>query len=258
MDGKKQKRLLFVHGWATDKWVWKHQITAFNEDYKLHIIDLPGHGGPMKWREPTLAPPVQALLNLNSHEIAGDYSYVGIGWSLGAQALLAASIGGIKIFNGLILIGGTPCFAMRKNFPWAQPKGAVEKMIENMKKKPKKTLNRFYRLNFTEEELNHENVLSFINKYNQLKPGFPFDEIGIGLEAMLNTDLRDGLSLIDVPTLILHGERDRICPPGAANYLANKIKKAELHIFKETGHAPFITKHKEFNQKLLNFIGRLC
>ena len=257
MNGKKQKKLLFVHGWATDKWVWKHQITAFNEDYELHTINLPGHGGPMKWREPTLAPPVQALLNLNSHEIADHHSYVGIGWSLGAQALLAASKGGIKIFNGLILIGATPCFTMRKNFPWAQPIGTVKKMIEDMKKKPKKTLKKFYRLNFTEEELNNENVMSFINRYNQLKPGFQFDDIAIGLEAILNTDLRDDLSLIDVPTLIVHGEKDRVCPLGAANYLANKIKKAELHILKKAGHAPFITEPKKFNQQLQKFIERL-
>ncbi len=254
----KKKKLLFVHGWATDKWVWKHQITAFNEDYKLQTINLPGHGGRMKWREPTLAPPVQALFNLNSHEIAENrYSYVGIGWSLGAQALLASAIGKIKIFNGLILIGATPCFTKRKNFPWAQPKNVVNKMIEDMKKNPKKTMKRFYKLNFTQEELKTERVLGFVNKYNQLKPGFQFDEMAIGLKALLNTDLRDGLSLIDIPTLIVHGERDQICPLGAANYLANKIKKAELHIFKKAGHAPFITEPKKFNQQLQKFIERL-
>lgn len=257
MDLQKQAVLLFVHGWATDKWVWKHQLKAFNNGIKFHNITLPGHGNSKKWGEPTLTPHARALLTHHSFSTAERSSYVGIGWSLGAQLLLASAIEMGKKFHALVLIGATPCFVKKKNFPWAQPRIVVKKMIKDMRTMPEKTLKRFYRLNFTEDELKTYNALSFLNRYEQTRPKFMFDEITSGLEAILNTDLRDRLSSLSIPILFIHGEMDKICPVGAAYYLANKIKKARLNIFKKSGHAPFITEAEKFNKVLLDFLESL-
>ncbi len=41
-----------------------------------------------------------------------------------------------------------------------------------------------------------------------------------------------------VPTLLLHGERDRVCPPEGAQLAAQRIGHARLHLVPGAGHAP--------------------
>ena len=257
---KKESTLLFLHGWVTDKWVWINQVNEFKDVYKCHNMNLPGHGGNEKWDEPTLVPPVQEVLAHLSSSKSDDSSHgkvTGIGWSLGAQVLLTAAIENQLKFNALILIGASPCFVEKVDFPWAQPMPVVRKMIKDMKKKPHETIKRFYQLNFTKEELETENAKSFIRKYTLNETKFRYDEIITSLVALSKVDLREQLSLLDIPVLIIHGRMDQICPVGAAHYLANKIKKTELKIFEKAGHAPFLTETAEFNKLLLNFIDNL-
>lgn len=256
---KKESTLLFLHGWATDNRVWTQQINKFKNLYKCHNVNLPGHGGKEKWDKPTLGPPVKEVLtHLSQTKFDGPSKgeITGIGWSLGAQVLLTAAIENKIKFNGLILIGATPCFVKKDDFPWAQPMPVVKKMIKDLKKKPHETIKRFYQLNFTENEIRTENAKSFLDKYTLNETNFRYDEITTGLEALSRIDLRHALASLDIPVLIIHGNMDQICPVGAAHYLANKIKKAELKIFDKAGHAPFLTEASEFNKLIIDFLKR--
>jgi len=257
---KKESTLLFIHGWASDNWAWMPQINTLNDGQKYYNINLPGHGGKEKWDEHTLVPPVQEVLNhlLPSKSDRSSHEKVtGIGWSLGAQVLMASAIENKMKFRGLILTGATPCFVKKDDFPWAQPKAIVKKIIKDMKKKPYETIKRFYKMNFTEDELKTENVKRFICKYTHNEATFKFDEITTGLGALSKADLRDQLASLDIPVLVIHGGMDQICPVGAAHYLAKKIKRAELIIFKKAGHAPFLTETAEFNKLVKGFINKI-
>ncbi|HJP18201.1 MAG: alpha/beta fold hydrolase [Nitrospinota bacterium] len=257
---KKQSTLLFIHGWATDKRVWTEQINELKNVYRCCNINLPGHGGNEKWDKPDLEPPVKEVLNhfLSSKADGSSHDEVtGIGWSLGAQVLLTSAIENKIKFNGLILIGATPCFVKKDDFPWAQPIPVVKKMIKDMKKKPHETIKRFYRLNFTENEIRTEIAKSFINQYTHNETNFKLNEITTGLEALSKIDLRHQLDLLDIPVLIIHSRMDQICPVGASHYLENKIKRAELKIFEKAGHAPFLTETEKFNKLVKGFINKL-
>ena len=82
------KNLLFIHGWATDNRVWEGCIEALGGENLFYNINLPGHGGGGRWGEPTLAPAVEELgKTLSTLE---NRSVVGVGWSLGAEALIAS------------------------------------------------------------------------------------------------------------------------------------------------------------------------
>ncbi len=64
------------------------------------------------------------------------------------------------------------------------------------------------------------------------------------------------LKEISVPTLVIHGDDDRIWPLENAHYLANNITNAELKIMQQTGHMLFIEKPAEFNEAILSFIAK--
>lgn len=257
--------LLFVHGWATDKWVWEDMAKGFGD--RALNLGLPGHGGTGAWDEPTLLPAVGAVEE--GLKALGRRKPVGIGWSLGSMALIAAQSELKDAFSALVLVGSTPCFVEKEDFPWGQSKALVKRMIMDMKKDPATTVDRFYGLNFTDEERKAKAAKTMLERYaypgpisceNEVPgcfPSFRYEEITKALEALYLTDLRESLKAIDVPTLLVHGEDDAICPVGAGQYMGHRIRDAKLEVFGQTGHAPHITRSELFRSVLNGFLARL-
>jgi len=70
-------------------------------------------------------------------------------------------------------------------------------------------------------------------------------------------DFRKDLSRIDVPTLVIHGDADRIVPIAAAGERTAKlIKGARLSVVKDGPHCITWTDAEEVNHELLNFLGK--
>ncbi|HAO92941.1 MAG TPA: hypothetical protein DCR11_03440 [Deltaproteobacteria bacterium] len=253
-------RLIFVHGWATDSHVWQDVAREFSSV----LVDLPGHGGKRGWDEATLAPAAGEV----SERMKGlEGEAIGVGWSLGSQALMTASLK--QRFRALILVGSTPCFVEKDDFHWGQSKALVKRMILDMKKDPASTVDRFYALNFTAEEAGSPEARAFIERYRYpgpiscegdipgCFPTFKYDEVTRALEALYLTDLRKEITAIDIPVLLVHGNNDAVCPVGAAEYMAHRIKGARLEVFEGAGHAPFITERERFITVLKRFLGSI-
>ncbi|KKQ95442.1 MAG: hypothetical protein UT18_C0001G0029 [candidate division CPR2 bacterium GW2011_GWC2_39_10] len=68
------------------------------------------------------------------------------------------------------------------------------------------------------------------------------------------TNFEHQLHLLNIPTLIIHGERDRIIPLDWSVKASMKIKKSKLHVLKETGHNPLIDKPEEISQLIDEFL----
>jgi non-heme chloroperoxidase len=68
-------------------------------------------------------------------------------------------------------------------------------------------------------------------------------------------DFRKDLSRVDVPTLVIHGDADRIVPLGAAgSRTAKLIKGARLSVVKGGPHCIIWTHAEEVNRELLGFL----
>ena len=69
-------------------------------------------------------------------------------------------------------------------------------------------------------------------------------------------DFRQDVARIDVPTLVLHGDADRILPINASGARTAKlIKGAKFAVVKDGPHAITWTHAGEVNRELLNFLG---
>ena len=69
-------------------------------------------------------------------------------------------------------------------------------------------------------------------------------------------DFRQNLTRIDVPTLVIHGDSDRIVPIAASGRRTAKlIKGARLVTIKEGPHCIIWTHADEVNAELVNFLG---
>ncbi|MET9228513.1 alpha/beta hydrolase [Lentzea sp. NPDC003310] len=61
----------------------------------------------------------------------------------------------------------------------------------------------------------------------------------------------DVLKAVDVPTLVVHGTQDEVVAPAAAEYSAALIPGAELSLYPDTAHVPFLERPARFAADLL-------
>lgn len=254
--------LVFVHGWATDSYVWNLQKEAFSGSAMVCCVDLPGHGGVRSWHEPNLKNAIREVT-----ESLPQRPVTAIGWSLGGQVLLKIAAENPDRFKSLILVNSTPSFTTKKDFPYGQSRALIRRMVADMKKDAGGTVDRFYPLNFTDAEKELKAVGEFLERYKYpgpiscdipdvpgCMPTFKYDELTAALESLMETDLRDLLPEVKVPTLIIYGTEDEVTPIGSSEYLAEHIEGARLEIFEGQGHAPFITDSERFNKLIVEFV----
>jgi pimeloyl-ACP methyl ester carboxylesterase len=76
------------------------------------------------------------------------------------------------------------------------------------------------------------------------------------LIALRDTDLRKDLEKIKIPTLILHGKKDKICSFDLAEQMKAGISDSQLIPFENSGHSLFLEETRRFNAALINFAGK--
>ena len=62
-----------------------------------------------------------------------------------------------------------------------------------------------------------------------------------GLDILRQSDLRENLSSLAQPVLVLHGDKDSVTPVAAGQYLAAHLPRARFELFADCGHAPFLS-----------------
>lgn len=70
-------------------------------------------------------------------------------------------------------------------------------------------------------------------------------------------DVRERLDEVDVPALVVHGEHDRLTPPGWNEYLAEHLPHAELVEIPRAAHLPMVERPRAFNSAVTEFLGRV-
>lgn len=72
-------------------------------------------------------------------------------------------------------------------------------------------------------------------------------ELNVRSDELLETyDVTSQLKNIEIPTLILVGKDDFICPPSQAQRLHDNLPNSDLHIFEKSRHYPFYEETEYF------------
>ncbi len=128
--------LLLLHGWGLGHAVWSSCLPALAETVSPHLADLPGYGEAPEHGQ-NFMEAAQALAD------GLPPGAVLCGWSLGGLlALQAANLAPEKV-DRLILVGATPCFAQRDDWPAAQPPALLDEFVSAVTTDAKTTLQRF-------------------------------------------------------------------------------------------------------------------
>ncbi|OGW06341.1 MAG: hypothetical protein A2W77_04380 [Nitrospinae bacterium RIFCSPLOWO2_12_39_16] len=251
----KGKPIIFIHGWAMNSHVWKYQMDELLKDFQIIAVDLRGHGESecgIRNAEYGFNIFVQDLKELIN--FLGIEKFTLAGWSMSSFIIARYYFKYPKDVEKLIFIGGTPKFLSENDYPHGQPMTTVKRLEQNLKRDYKNYLKEFCEKLFISGEKIEENRLSKIKRlmFNEDFPPPPYISLQT-LNLLVKNDIRDNLKHIKVPTLIVHGDIDKICPVGAGKYMAKEIPDSKLVILEGVGHAPFLTQPEKINKEIKDF-----
>ena len=164
----------------------------------------------------------------------------------------------VSEYNGahvskLALFGAAaPVWTQRKDFPYNLPKSAVDELIElNYKDRPKLLSNFAKIFSATETSLN-EGIGSWLNGIGISASSHATAQC---LIALRDTDLRNDMTKIKIPTVIMHGRKDKICSFDLAEQMKAGISNSQIIAFENSGHSLFLEETEKFNSELIKFAG---
>lgn len=248
--------LLFVHGWSMAGPAWRFQESYFHDHFRCICVDLRGHGCSSSPETGYgIADFVSDLTSLCEQLDLRRATLVG--WSMGAIIAIAAYPKLRSRLGSLVLVSGTPKFTSSEDYPFGLPERETRGLSLRLRRNPEQAFAAFYRMMFTQEESG-----GAISEYpdSDVVPLLrtpPNSAALQSLDTLAAADVRDLLPTISVPALLIHGNRDIICPAGASNYMTERITGSSLEIIDGAGHAPFLTRQEEFNRLMGDFLERV-
>jgi pimeloyl-ACP methyl ester esterase len=248
--------LVLLHGWCLSSQVWRFQLETLERDFRVIAPDLAGHGRS----DASLDGFTLSALCADLDELFRYLDLRGAllaGWSLGALLALQAWGTLRERLSGLVLVSGTPRFIADDDFPHALEARELRGMQARMRRNPVLTLRDFVSRMFAEAERDDR---FRDDRIEQILASIPLPESEValqGLGLLAETDLRSLLPAVELPTLIMGGDRDDICLPRASDYMARRIPESRQVVFNGCGHAPFLTRYTEFNDAITRFSRRI-
>ena len=243
--------LLLLHGWGMHSGVWGSVATQLAQNFRVHCIDLPGHGYSETITPYNLDALVQAL-SAYWHKQYPSRAISLCGWSLGGQIALRWAQCVPAQIRRLMLLSCTPCFVQRADWVSAMPADTLHEFSQALQHNTVQTLQRFIALQVHGGE--HERALRVQLRKHIFARGQPHHAaLASGLDILRDVDLRAELAQIGQPTLLISGGRDGLTPSAASAYMAQQLPYARLLEIAGAAHVPFLSHPDEVLAALQNF-----
>lgn len=237
--------LVLLHGWAMHSGVFAALLPELTKTYRVHCLDLPGHG--RSEAEFNSADLTNFALAVESYVPANA---IVLGWSLGG--LLALKLAQRRSLRALVLVSSTPRFVANDEWPHGMQPEVFAQFFHRLQQNMQSTVQDFLRLQVRGDAHAAETFAALKASLLQ-HPATPLT-LQRGLELLRDADERAALPSVQVPTLVIAGEYDRITHPDACVYLAKHLPNARYAPIKRAGHAPFISHREEFLAAVQNFL----
>jgi non-heme chloroperoxidase len=253
------KPVVLIHGYPLSGASWEKQVAVLlAAGNRVITYDRRGFG---KSSQPTTGYNYDTfaadLHKVVTHLELHDFALVGFSMGGGEVARYLGKYGSNSVSKAVI-ISGVPPYLLKTD---DNPEGVDGSVFEGIEKAV--TADRY--AFFTEFFKNFYNTDLLLGKRVSEQAVQASWNIAAGASAAASLacvptwheDFRYDLSVIDVPTLVIHGDADRILPIAASGRrTAQLIKGARLVVVKEGPHCITWTHADEVNRELLEFLGK--
>ncbi|MBK6378638.1 MAG: alpha/beta hydrolase [Chitinophagaceae bacterium] len=249
--------VVFIHGWPLNGSMWEYQVTQLpQQGLRCITYDRRGFGKSDRpfgcYGYNTLAGDLKALLDeLDLHEV----TLVGFSMGGGEIAKYFSLYGGERVAKVVLISAVVPYMLQTEDNPDGVPQEAFDKMLKEMTDDRPGFLEEFNKDFYGVELLNQPVTSAYLaNALTQALNASPIATIECA-KSFSSTDFRDDIPKINVPTLIIHGDKDKTVPIKAtAEQAVENIKGAVLKVYEGAPHGLWFTEKDKLNQDLIDFI----
>jgi non-heme chloroperoxidase len=250
--------VVLIHGYPLNGTSWEKQVPVLlDAGYRVITYDRRGFG---KSSQPTTGYNYDTFAE-DLHKVVTKlklHDFTLVGFSMGGGEV-ARYIGkfGSKGVSKAVIISGVPPYLLKTD---DNPEGVDASVFAGIEKAVAADRYTFF-TGFFQNFYNTDLLLGKRVSEEAVRASW---NVAAGASATASLacvptwheDFREDLARIDVPTLVIHGDADRILPITAAGLRTGKlIKGAQMLVVKDGPHCIPWTHAEEVNAELLSFLG---
>ncbi|PYS99438.1 MAG: alpha/beta hydrolase [Acidobacteria bacterium] len=249
--------VVFCHGWPLSADAFEDQMFFLaSNGYRCVAMDRRGHGrSDQTWQGNDMDTYADDVSELMEKLDLRDAILVGHSTGGGVVAHYIGKHGTSRVAKA-VLISAVPPGLLKTE---ANPEGIPIEIFDGLREGIRADRAQFWKefaKNFFNVDADSANVSQGVLDAFWLQStmtGFPGSSLGI--KAFSETDFNEDLKKFDVPTLVMHGDADRIVPIANTALLSSKIvQNATLKVYPGLPHGMCQTHKDIINKDLLEFI----
>lgn len=241
--------LMFIHGFPLDQRMWAKQY-EFDGEYQVVAPDMRGFGRSSVYEQYTLA------------ELAEDIEVVRNRLSQGKRMVLCGlSMGGYIAFEYWKRYSeNLDALVLANTKPTADPEDAWQarrRMAEQVLEQGTWETVRGMLPKIVAQRATPDSEQVTARTAEMMAATKP-SGVAYGQLAMAQrTDFSDAIDSIDIPTLVMTGEFDPLCPPDETRRWASRLPSGQCEVIEGAGHLSPMETPDVFNDLLARFLKRL-
>ncbi len=255
-DYGKGKPIVLIHGWPLSREMWEYQLSDLvNAGLRVIKYDRRGFGKSTKpWEGydyDSLADDLKAILD---HLDLREVTLVGFSMGGGEVARYLSHYGTDRIARIVLVSTVLPYLAKTSDNPEGVDQTVFAEMLNQIKKDRINFLDDFGKKFFGVNVVSHPVSTPLLDYYRMLASLATARSTEQCVLSFAQTDFREDINTIDVPTLIIHGDADKIVPiEVSSNRTASLIAGSQYLVYEGAPHGLFYTHREQLNRDLITF-----
>ncbi|HPI93006.1 MAG TPA: alpha/beta hydrolase [Deltaproteobacteria bacterium] len=248
----KGETIVLIHGFTGNKDHWTRFVRYLPEDYRVLAFDMPGHGDneqsiektyTVDYMVSTLDQAVDAL-GISRFHLAG--SSMG-GWiSILYAARYPQKVRSLCLMDNAGLMNVSP---RPSDLQLEVSKGHNPFFITS-----REDFDELFGYAFHEQPFYPWPIFSVLSDRAIASNTF-YEKVGNEFLTR-STDIQPLLPGLEMPVLVIWGDKDRILHVSTTEVLSKSLPRSEIVIMKDCGHMPMVEKPRETAEYYVNFLSR--
>jgi non-heme chloroperoxidase len=254
-DAGEGRPIVLIHGWPLSDEMYEYQYNdLLKHNFRVIGITLRGFGKSDKpygaYNYDVHALDIKLIVNKLDikNAVLGGFS---MGGSIAIRYV--AEDNGAHVSKLALFGAAAPIWTQRKDFKYNLPTSAVDELIELCGKDRPQLLANFAKIFSATETSLTEGIGNWLSGICISASSYATAQC---LIALRDTDLRSDLKKINIPTVIMHGRKDKICSFDLAEQMKIGIAGSHIVAFENSGHSMFLEETQKFNEELIKFAGK--
>lgn len=251
------KPVILIHGWPLSGDMWEYQTNDLvNSGHRVITYDRRGFGKSSKpwdgYDYDTMTDDLKAIIDQLGLE---DITLIGFSMGGGEVVRYFSRHAGKGVTKVILIASITPYMLQTDSNPDGVPQEMFDEMGEKMKEDRIGFLDEFGKTFFgvsTTSKPLSKPLLEYYRMLCSLASPRATQECA---KSFSTTDFRTEMRLVNVPTLIIHGDADKTVPiEPTGKQAAKAIPGSHFIIYEDAPHGLFYTHKEKLNADLVKFL----